>query len=298
MIEKYNLPSLESLKGRKVAIFGLSANPPTNLFGHTGIVRYLVQSHLFAEIWVLPVYQHMYIAKRNLESFEHRMKMCSLCMERESTPNCCVRVLPLEKNVYDHLSKTRSDLVRTGTIDILDFISLAYGGSLELHLVLGSDTYSDLANFKWKESARILSTVRQVHVINRALCLPVDNTQKSNNLEFKFNNNPENTPAVLQHHVPWLSSISSTHVRSLKPFPLSIWPFTSLFDQLYRCVHPEVYSYMKKHRLYGFSNCFWASKVQPWNVLAVLALSTTAISLITSNLWTKTSSNTFISRID
>jgi len=60
----------------------------------------------------------------------------------------------LEKTVYEYLSQLRSDFLQTGTIDVLDFISVAYGGSLELHLILGTDTYADLANYKWKESAR------------------------------------------------------------------------------------------------------------------------------------------------
>ena len=49
--------------------------------GHSGIVRYLENQNLFSEIWILPVYQHMFVAKKGLIPFEHRMAMCKLCME-------------------------------------------------------------------------------------------------------------------------------------------------------------------------------------------------------------------------
>ncbi len=115
------MPRLKTLTGKNIALFGLSANPPTgyqgynveyyriNLYiyacillcmyvyfiewtyqekclfmnwtGHSGIVRYLENQNLFSEIWILPVYQHMFVAKKGLIPFEHRMAMCKLCME-------------------------------------------------------------------------------------------------------------------------------------------------------------------------------------------------------------------------
>jgi hypothetical protein len=41
----------------------------------------------------------MYSSKRWMESFEHRMAMCELCFIPESSNTCCVKVLPLEKEV-------------------------------------------------------------------------------------------------------------------------------------------------------------------------------------------------------
>lgn len=66
---------------KRIVLFGLSANPPTGLGGHMGIIRYfscmiLIQNVLFValfdEVWILPVYRHAYSSKRSLESFEHR----------------------------------------------------------------------------------------------------------------------------------------------------------------------------------------------------------------------------------
>lgn len=52
-------------------IAGTSANPPT--MAHRGIVQSLVAQQLFDEIWVLPVYQHIFSDKRNnLADFDDR----------------------------------------------------------------------------------------------------------------------------------------------------------------------------------------------------------------------------------
>ena len=66
---------------KKVVLFGSSANPPTGLGGHIGIVKYFsgiclildfIIVALFDEVWILPVFRHAYSSKRQLESFERR----------------------------------------------------------------------------------------------------------------------------------------------------------------------------------------------------------------------------------
>ena len=103
----------------------------------------------------------MFSAKSKLELYEHRMEMCKICMEPESTPNCTVRVLPLEKLAYEHFNRpidgdTQAPPYRVGTADILELIESKYGSKqgYELHLVLGSDTYRDLSAKNWKKSDR------------------------------------------------------------------------------------------------------------------------------------------------
>eukprot|EP01036_Dinobryon_divergens_P027932 gene27932-36796_t len=103
------MPKPESLRGKKIALFGLSANPPTGY----------QDQNIFSEIWILPVYQHMFIAKKGLLAFEHRMAMCKLCMETSAPANMTtVRVLPLEKIVLEYFASKKSDVTRTGTIDV------------------------------------------------------------------------------------------------------------------------------------------------------------------------------------
>jgi nicotinic acid mononucleotide adenylyltransferase len=136
-----------------VALFGLSANPPTGHIGHQGIVRFLVQTGLFHEVWVLPVYQHMFASKRSMEPYEHRVQMCHLCMDDESSSECNVRVMQIEKYAAEYYAKKEGPEFRVGTVDILDYIHEQCPG-LDLHLVLGTDTYKDLIARKWKQSDR------------------------------------------------------------------------------------------------------------------------------------------------
>ncbi len=154
MIEdSLNFNASLNVAGNKVAIFGISANPPTGENGHSGVVKYLVQTHIFKEIWVLPVYEHIYSEKNKLAPFEDRVNMCKLSMEHLSTPLCAVRVLSIEKVASQHLRSIYGNEFRVGTVDVLDFIRTVYS-SLGLHLVLGTDTFNDLSNKKWKDSDR------------------------------------------------------------------------------------------------------------------------------------------------
>ena len=145
--------SVSELKGRKIALFGLSANPPTGHSGHLGIVRFLAQTGLFDEVWALPVYQHMFAAKRSMEPFEHRVAMSKICFDDESTPNCQVRVMMIEKYAAEYYLAKEGPDFRVGTVDVLDYIHDQCPG-LDLHLVLGTDTYKDLTARKWKQSDR------------------------------------------------------------------------------------------------------------------------------------------------
>lgn len=58
----------------RILIYGLSANPPTGIHGHLGICAYFAA--LFDQVWVLPVYQHIFSTKSHLIPFEHRFTMC------------------------------------------------------------------------------------------------------------------------------------------------------------------------------------------------------------------------------
>lgn len=131
---------------KEIAIFGLSANPPTGDEGHLGIVKFLIGTNLFSEVWVLPVYQHQFTEKK-LETFEDRMTMCKLCMEPLSSDKCGIKVLPLEKEVNEKKGG------KHGTVDTLEFIKKT-NPELSIHLVLGGDTFNDLASGKWKNGDR------------------------------------------------------------------------------------------------------------------------------------------------
>ena len=102
----HKLPASSELKGNRIAIYGLSANPPT--IAHRNIIAHLCSQRLFDEIWVLPVYQHIFDSKRGLESYEHRVAMCEISLTdttgtgRYAQENdTLVRISKLEKIVYN-----------------------------------------------------------------------------------------------------------------------------------------------------------------------------------------------------
>lgn len=64
---------------REVLLYGTSANPLTALKGHMGAVAYCRQ--FVDEVWVLPVYQHIYSSKRQLAPFDQRVRMCELALK-------------------------------------------------------------------------------------------------------------------------------------------------------------------------------------------------------------------------
>jgi nicotinic acid mononucleotide adenylyltransferase len=46
-----------------VCLFGLSGDPPTGRSGHMGIVNAVTEMNFFDEIWIIPVYRHMYVVR-------------------------------------------------------------------------------------------------------------------------------------------------------------------------------------------------------------------------------------------
>mmetsp|Transcript_6467 Transcript_6467/g.7851 ORF Transcript_6467/g.7851 Transcript_6467/m.7851 type:complete len:521 (-) Transcript_6467:90-1652(-) len=141
----------ENKTPQNVCIFGLSANPPTGMLGHQGIVKKLIEFKKFDEIWVLPVYRHMYSSKRSLASFEHRLQMCKLNFEKLSTyPECRVIVKPTERTVCLRRMK-QNPQNKTGTADILDFLQGAYP-TTKFSFAMGADSYLDLVGGKWNRA--------------------------------------------------------------------------------------------------------------------------------------------------
>ena len=64
----------------RLAIFGTSSDPPH--VGHQGVVEMLVNSEDYDEVWIFPVYVHMFTSKNSsLTPFNDRMSMCKLAFE-------------------------------------------------------------------------------------------------------------------------------------------------------------------------------------------------------------------------
>ena len=252
-----SLPAAEELNGKRIGIFGLSANPPT--CAHRNIVAHIRSLHIFDELWILPVYHHIYDSKRNLEAYEHRIAMCEMSLidsDPANAKNTLVRISRLEKVVCElQLSQNDGKMrTRVGTVDILEYVMAVYPG-MEWNLVLGTDTYSDILGGKWKRAEDILKQAN-LHVFCR-----------QNPSDMKLINAPEYARVSL-YQIPGLIEVSSTNIRNRCP-PIIFGSFASLFSETAYArdilhskyldyvteddLHPGVLAYIKAKQLYFMS---------------------------------------------
>jgi nicotinic acid mononucleotide adenylyltransferase len=226
----------EACEPRAVAIFGLSADPPTGLGGHAGIVRWCASALSIPpiggaggtdlrpadEVWVLPVYRHIYPAKQAMAPYEARLAMARLAFEHLAGVRARVRVLETERELYEQAlgaaareSKPLSS-IRVGTYDVMQHL-VARHPETRFGLVLGADTYADLRASKWKE-ARALERLVAIVGLPRP-----------------------GFPTVPDEVVgPELEEVSSSAMRASTD---RAW--------LERVLQPEVLDYILEHRLYA-----------------------------------------------
>jgi len=225
----------------RLALFGLSANPPTGLFGHQGIVRALVQCGRYDEVWVIPVFSHMFAGKdRSLETFTDRMQMSQICFEPESSDSTIVRVSSLEEQAALYYHETHGPEYRVGTLDVVDYLrSVSSSGPTisELTFVLGADTFNDLLRRKWKGSERLLKELK-FHVFSRE-SLNLEELCVNQESELKL----AEKVVIEQFHGG--QNISSTTIRTER-----LWD-----DTLHPSIDPNVLNpgvalYIREHKLY------------------------------------------------
>ncbi|GAX20118.1 hypothetical protein FisN_17Lh071 [Fistulifera solaris] len=150
---------------RHIALYGLSADPPTGHGGHVGIVQALVD--LFDEVHILPVYRHTYQDKRQrLVSFEHRWNMCHRAFA-DLSPK--VVVSDAEYQSWRHavagLSEEEAAQVSVGTAALMEYYQSLDNSSVEYYFCLGADAFLDLLAGKWKESQRVLGLLQGRFVV-------------------------------------------------------------------------------------------------------------------------------------
>lgn len=220
-----------------VLLFGTSANPPTGLSGHAGLVRWAANEARIVpkdaigsplkpdQVWVLPVYQHPFSDKRDMPAYEDRRAMARLAFEH--LPGLEGRALV--KDVERDLVESALDdacargidpsTVRIGTIDVVRELSREHP-EIQFALLLGGDTYRDLLAGKWKESLALLEEVPLV-VVER-VGVPLE--------------------AGAGTRVLGLTRTSSTDARR-----------STDLTELRRILQPEVLSYIVDRRLYAFA---------------------------------------------
>ena len=221
-----------------VLIFGLSANPPTGMGGHAGIVQWAASSLKIdipndtapaeafenvsvSEVWVLPVYRHAFRNKSNLQAFEHRMAMAKLAFENLPGLQGRVLVKDYERQLaqrHAHREERGAGQERLGSIDLIEMLQDEFP-QLQFVLAFGGDTYRDYIRGLWKGGRKLEERVPLV-VIPRSGVPGIEGSEESS---------------------PQLTDVSSTEVRNSRDH-----------DYLGEVLQPEVLAYIEEHRLYGF----------------------------------------------
>lgn len=200
---------------RKVAVFGLSADPPTGTKGHKAIVKRLSQQ--FDEVWVLPVYEHAYASKQGrLAPFEHRVNMCRIAFANVGQN---VHVLDAEREAAEQRSRRR--LQANGTYGVVMYLRQKHPDA-QLHWVVGADAYVDICDGKWSHTHELLHDVNLLVVPRDDVSLPPLSERAS------------------ELHVD-TGNVSSTHVRS--QLAAGAQPHEHVVDS-------NVASYAVEHKLY------------------------------------------------
>lgn len=214
---------------REVLLFGLSANPPTGLTGHMGVVSHC--RPLYDEIWLLPVYQHIYSSKRQLAPFTHRVEMCRLALkalEGQSDGRAALKVVEEEREMFEHFA-AKSDApeqLRLGSIDLVHYLLQKYPDT-NFTMLLGGDTYADLLAGKWKNGDELMRLVKLLVVDREGVESPW---------------RAEARERVTYMNFPGLNDVSSTMVRASADRAV-----------LEACVDKSVLSYMMENQLYAFA---------------------------------------------
>jgi len=214
----------------KVALFGSSFNPPH--IGHVTAVKYFAR--YFDEVWLLPVYRHMYSSKSNLLDYSKRFELTKLAFEGCSN----VHVKNVEKEAFEFFNKSRNnnDVIQVGSIDILEYLIEKYGDKIEFSWIVGADAYHDICAGKWKRGDVLLQKVN-MEIMERKGCREIDlkecaTEQANQNVAAK---------KITKHEVPFLTDVSSTQVRNCSD------------ESTLRNMVPEsVASYIVSRKLYAF----------------------------------------------
>lgn len=228
---------------KTVLLFGSSVNPPTGRSGHEGIVSWGARHEVdvandkkpedareqvpIDEVWVLPVYRHLFTSKSNLLPFEDRFHMAELAFHDLPGLEGRVQVKDTERQVVlkavaaAQVAGQPPESARVGTIDIIRHLEAEHPDT-KFVLALGADTYQDLLDGKWKEGDRLLQNTEIVVVPREGV----------------------SGVSGFADGAPKLGEVSSTKIRASSDLSYLSDPDT---------LHPKVLEYMRANKLYGFA---------------------------------------------
>lgn len=230
---------------KTVLLFGSSCNPPTGLGGHGGIAKWGAESLkvdvpndakpedarenvAIDEVWVLPVYKHIFSSKSHIIDFDKRFEMAKLGFENQPGLEGRIKVSDAERAMA---LKAHADAqargedpksVRMGSIDLVEFLK-AENPDTQFVLMFGGDTYLDYKQGKWKGGRDLEEKLPLVAIPRKG----VEGVEGSE----------ENAPDLME--------ISSTKVRSSTDLEFLGDP---------NVLHPDVLAFMQKHKLFGFAD--------------------------------------------
>ncbi|RLN44902.1 hypothetical protein BBJ29_001822 [Phytophthora kernoviae] len=199
---------------REVLLFGLSANPPTGLSGHMGVIS------------------HCRSFKRQLAPFHHRVEMCRLALQsltQYRNDGAQLKVVEEEREMFESMA-AKSDCpeqLRLGSIDLVQFL-LEKHPDTSFTMLLGGDTHEDLLAGKWKRGDELMQLVKLLVVDRKGV-------------ESHWRQEQDTQDRVTYVNVPQLSDVSSTMVRGTADRAL-----------LEKCLDSSVLEYIEKNKLYAF----------------------------------------------
>lgn len=157
---------------RNVYLYGSSFNPPT--LAHREIAAHFSKKCKNGdEMWILPVYRHIFNKDKKLIQYEDRMTMARLAMW--DIPNVSITYLERtifldlladEKNKSVNKNRTEEEIMktfRTGSVNVLEWLTSKHP-NVRFHWIMGADNFKDF--HKWKNPERILELCR-LHVLDR-----------------------------------------------------------------------------------------------------------------------------------
>lgn len=124
---------------RRIALFGGSFNPPHA--GHYEIARRLARRKTIDEVWVLPVYRHVF--GKRMEPFDRRLKACRVFFKPLGRK---VSVKDLERRLGG----------RSYTLRLLRRLK-GRCPAVRFSLVIGADAYRERGKWKGFEEIRKLA---------------------------------------------------------------------------------------------------------------------------------------------
>jgi len=280
--EEVSVTCVMAAPRRRAVVYGLSADPPTDVGGHASVVRALRawtsdgggDDSRVDEVLVTPVYEHAYSSKRRTmatgtTSYEARLAMCGLAFEDAVVEDAKGRAedafAPASESSFSgearvvvsrgeaRAARGREAGAKPGTTSALMALLRKEQPDTDFIICLGEDAFDDLITGKWHRGEELL----REHAF---IVAPRHGYESRRERNF----GQKGVIAKEIREVSWLESratapsgggapVSSTRVRRA----LARRRLNQTIEDLCReeslpsnALHPKVFAYIVKHQLY------------------------------------------------